>query len=83
MNIYVGNIDFKVEDHELKSLFEQFGAVDSAKIIKDKFTGRSRGFGFIEMPNEAEAKIAIEQLDGELLGTRNILVKKAMPQRER
>ncbi len=83
MNIYVGNIDFKVEEHELKSLFEQFGTVDSAKIIKDKFTGCSRGFGFIEMPNEAEAKIAIEQLDGELLGTRNILVKKAMPQRER
>ena len=58
MNIYVGNLDYKVEEGDLKEIFEEYGSVSSAKIIVDKFNGRSKGFGFVTMDNDAEAKKA-------------------------
>lgn len=63
MNIYVANVPFKANDDELRELFEEFGEVASARIIMDKFTGKSRGFAFVEMPNDDEAKQAISQLN--------------------
>lgn len=83
MNIYVGNLDYKVGENELRDLFIPFGEVKSVKIIKDKFSGRSKGFGFVEMTNETEAANAIRELDGQLLRTRNISVKKALPPKEK
>ncbi len=77
MNIFIGSIPFKLEENELKELFEEFGEVSSIKIITDKFTGRSKGFGFCEMDNDEEAQQAIEELNGtEILG-RAIVVNKA------
>lgn len=77
MNIFIGSIPFKLEEKELKELFEEFGEVSSIKIISDKFTGRSKGFGFVEMENDEEAAQAIEELNGtEILG-RAIVVNKA------
>jgi len=81
MNIFVGNLNFKIEENELKEIFEDYGDVDSAKIITDKFTGRSKGFGFIEMPNDSEANKAIEELNGGELEGRNIVVNEAKPRR--
>lgn len=81
MNIFVGNLNFKIEENELKEIFEDYGTVDSAKIITDKFTGRSKGFGFIEMPDDAEANKAIEELNGGELEGRNIVVNEAKPRR--
>ena len=70
MNIYVGNLSSDATEDDLKKLFEEFGQVESANIIKDKFSGESRGFGFVEMPNKAEADEAIKQADGkEINGT--------------
>ena len=79
MNIFVGNLSFKVEEHELKEVFEEYGEVNSVKIITDKYTGRSRGFGFVEMTNDSEAKSAIEELNGGELDRRNIVVNEAKP----
>ena len=62
MNIYVGSLHFKMSEAELKEIFEEYGEVTSAKIIIDKYSGKSKGFGFVEMPNDAEAKKAIEEL---------------------
>jgi len=64
MNIYVGNLSFDVVESDLLRLFEAFGEVTSATIIKDKFKGRSRGFGFVEMPDDAQAQAAIDALNG-------------------
>ena len=64
MNIYVGNLSLKAEDNDLKLAFEEFGEVTSAKIIKDRYSGDSKGFGFVEMPVKAEAMKAIEELNG-------------------
>ena len=64
MNLFVGNLDFKVKSNDLAELFGQYGKVTSARVITDKETGRSRGFGFVEMENESEAKSAIEKLNG-------------------
>ena len=64
MNIFVGSLPFSLEEAELKGFFEEYGEVSSARIISDKFSGRSKGFGFIEMPNDEEAKKAIEELNG-------------------
>jgi len=61
MNIFVAKLNFDTRESELKDAFEQYGSVDSVKIIMDKFTGRSKGFGFVEMPNEDEARTAIDQ----------------------
>ncbi|MFZ6009092.1 MAG: RNA recognition motif domain-containing protein [Bacteroidota bacterium] len=79
MNIYVANISFKATDSELKELFEEYGEVTSAKIIIDKLTQRSRGFGFIEMPDNAAAKNAIENLNGHNFAGKELSVNEARP----
>lgn len=79
INIYVGNLPFDSTESELKGLFEQYGAVDSAKIIVDQFTGRSRGFGFVEMRNREEGVRAIEELDSKELNGRSLKVNEARP----
>jgi len=82
MNIYVGNLDFKVDESELETLFQEHGTVSSVKIITDKFSGRSKGFGFITMDNDDECKKAIEELNGTTLKERDIVVNEARPRRE-
>ena len=83
MRLYVGNLAFSTTNDELKAAFEQFGAVESATVIMDRETGRSKGFGFVDMGNDEEAKAAIEGLDGKPLGGRNIRVNEARPREER
>lgn len=78
-NIYVRNLNFSLTEDELRQVFAQFGQVDSVKIIKDKFTGRAKGFGFVEMANEQEAQAAIDKLNGTDVKGRNIFVDKANP----
>lgn len=80
MNIYVGNLPFNTSNHELEELFSQFGTVESANIINDRETGRSRGFAFVEMDDEG-AKRAIEELNGSDLGGRSLTVNEARPRR--
>ena len=82
-NIYVGNIPHKSTDDELKAAFEAFGEVTSAKIITDKFTGQSRGFGFVEMPNADEAQAAIDGMNGQEFQGRPLRVNEARPRTER
>lgn len=77
MNIFVAKLSFDTQDDDLREAFEQYGIVDSAKIIMDQSTGRSKGFGFVEMPNDAEALNAIEGLDNSDLDGRTIVAKKA------
>jgi RNA recognition motif-containing protein len=79
MNIYVGSLSFELSDAELKQAFEAFGAVSSARIIMDRYSGRSKGFGFVEMANEAEAKAAIAAMNGKELKGRKINVSEARP----
>ena len=79
INIYVGNLSFDTVEDELKDLFASYGAVDSVKIISDQFTGRSRGFGFIEMSNREEGMKAIEELNSRELGGRTLKVNEAKP----
>ena len=79
MNIFVAKLNFDTREDHLKEVFEEFGEVTSAKIIMDKFTGRSKGFGFIEMPNDEEGQNAINDLNESDLDGRNIVVKKAEP----
>jgi RNA recognition motif-containing protein len=83
MNIFVGNLSFQVTDAELRAAFEAFGQVASANVIMDKFTSKSRGFGFVEMPNAAEAKAAIEGTNNKDLGGRAIRVNEAQPRADR
>lgn len=83
MNIYVGNLSYNTSDADLQAAFEAFGRVSSARVIEDKMTGRSRGFGFVEMANDAEARTAIEKLNGADLQGRNITVNEARPREER
>lgn len=82
MNIYVGNLDFKVDENDLQSAFEEFGAVSSCKIIVDKFSGRSKGFGFITMDNDEEADQALKELNGTQLKDREMVVNEARPKKE-
>jgi RNA recognition motif-containing protein len=82
MNLYIGNLNYTVKEQELQELFQEIGEVSSSKIITDKFTGRSRGFGFVEMPNDAEAQKAIEELNGRSLKDREITVTEAKPKSE-
>ena len=82
MNIFVGNLDFKVDENDLEEVFEEYGAVSSAKVITDKFTGRSRGFGFVTMDDDEEANKAINSLNGTSLKNRNIVVNEAKPRRD-
>lgn len=83
MNIYVSNLSFNVQDEDLKSYFADYGDVASAKVITDKLTNRSRGFGFVEMPDEAAAQKAIAELDGATVDGRTIKVNVAKPREER
>ena len=79
MNIYVGNLSWGLKDQDLSNLFAQFGEVASAKIVTDKFTQRSKGFGFVEMPNDEEAQAAIAQLNGSEVEGRNLVVNESKP----
>ena len=79
MNIYVGNLSYEVTDEDLRQEFEEFGQVESANVIKDKFSGESRGFGFVEMPSKEEAEAAIEGLEGRELKGKKINVNEARP----
>lgn len=81
MNIYVGNLDFKVSETELEELFQGYGTVASTKIITDKYSGRSKGFGFITMDDMDEANKAISELNGTMLKDREMVVNEARPQR--
>lgn len=83
MNIYVGNLSFSATDSDLKETFGAYGAVTSASIIKDKFSGESRGFGFVEMANKEEADRAIAALNGRDLKGRNMTVNEAKPRTDR
>ena len=83
MNIYVSNLSFNVQDEDLKEFFTEYGEVTSAKVITDKFTGKSRGFGFVEMPDNEAAKKAIAELDGGKVEGREIKVAEARPREER
>jgi RNA recognition motif-containing protein len=82
MNLYVGNLTYQMTDDDLRTAFEAYGEVSSAKIISDRETGRSKGFGFVEMPNDAEGEEAIRSLDNAELGGRNIKVNQARPRTE-
>ncbi len=82
-NIYVGNLDYGVSSEDLQELFEEFGSVASAKVIIDRDTKRSKGFGFVEMENEDEAQEAIEELDGAEYEGRTLKVNVARPREER
>ena len=83
MNIYVSNLSFNVADEDLKDFFADYGEVSSAKVITDKFTGKSRGFGFVEMPDEESAKKAIQELDQAVVEGRTIGVSVAKPKEQR
>lgn len=79
MNIYAGNLARQTTEEELKQVFEEFGQVTSVTIIKDKFSGESRGFGFVEMPSRAEAQAALDSLNGKDLNGRVLNVNEALP----
>jgi RNA recognition motif-containing protein len=81
MNIFVGNLSFRATNADLETLFAQYGTVDSAAIINDRDTGRSRGFGFVEMPDATEANKAIEELNGYEHEGRALTVNEARPRR--
>ena len=83
MNIYVGNLSFDTQEHELREAFAKHGEVSSAKIITDRDTGRSRGFGFVEMENDAEGMVAINQLNGSDMNGRSLTVNVAKPRENR
>lgn len=83
MNIYVSNLSFNVEDEDLREFFTEYGEVSSARVIMDKFTNKSRGFGFVEMPDDAAAQKAIAELDGGMVEGRAIRVSVAKPREER
>ena len=79
MNIYVGNLSFEVTDDELRQLFSAYGEVESASVVKDRFSGESRGFGFVEMPAKKDADAAIAALNGTDVKGRTITVNEAKP----
>jgi RNA recognition motif-containing protein len=81
--LFVGNLTFTATTAELEALFREVGLVDSATIVTDRFSGQSRGFGFVEMQNDQEAETAVERFNGHQLGGRALTVNKAKPQRER
>ncbi len=83
MNIYVGNVSYRMTEDELRAAFEAYGVVESARIITDRETGRSKGFAFVEMPQKEEALAAIESLNGSELGGREVTVNEARPRAER
>lgn len=82
MNIYVGNLPYSMDDNELRSVFTEYGTVESASVVRDKFTGRSRGFGFVEMP-DSDGNAAIEATNGRSVAGRNLVVNEARPREQR
>jgi RNA recognition motif-containing protein len=82
MNIYVGNLSFKVNENDLNDIFGDYGTVGSVKIIMDKYSGRSKGFGFVEMENQSEGEKAIEELDGATYENRVLKVNEAKPRKQ-
>jgi len=82
MNIYVGNLDYRVNENDLEEVFSEYGTVSSAKVIMDKFNGRSKGFGFVEMEKQDEAEKAIQELDGATFENRKIMVNEAKPKKK-
>jgi RNA recognition motif-containing protein len=83
MNIYVSNLSFNIQDEDLREFFAEYGEVSSAKVITDKFTGKSRGFGFVEMNDDEAAKKAIAELDQASVDNRTIRVMEAKPKEEK
>ncbi len=83
MNIYIGNLPYSISEDELREAFAEFGQIDRANIIIDKFTGRSKGFGFVEMPNASEAEKAIEAMNETDFKGRTVKVNEARPREER
>lgn len=83
MNIYVGNLSYEATDDDLREAFSAFGTVSSTQVIQDKFTGRSRGFGFVEMPNDAEGQKAIEGVNNQEIAGRPVRVNEARPREDR
>lgn len=83
MRIYVGNLPYSVSDDELRELFSEYGVLVSAEVVKDKFSGQSKGFGFVDMPNSAEAERAIAQLNDLMLKGRKMMVNEARPRGDR
>jgi cold-inducible RNA-binding protein len=83
VNIFVGNLAFNTTDHDLRQIFEPYGAVDTINIITDRYTGQSRGFGFVEMPDAHAAQAAIQGLQGTALGGRTLNVNEAKPRAPR
>jgi RNA recognition motif-containing protein len=83
MNIYVGNLAYSVTEEDLKKAFGAYGQVDSANVIKDQYSNQSKGFGFVEMPEQAEAQAAIGALNGKEIGGRAITVNEARPRADR
>ena len=83
MNIYVGNVSYNAGEDDLRQLFASYGTVSSVALIKDKFTGQMRGFGFVEMPNDSEAQAAIQALNGKDFLGRSLAVNAARPRDDR
>jgi len=83
MNIYVGNLDYSVTEDDLRQAFSEFGQIDSVNIIKDKYSGQSKGFGFVEMPDNSEADAAMKALNGSEMKSRNLKVNQAKPRGDR
>jgi RNA recognition motif-containing protein len=83
MNIYVGNLPYSIDRDELRGIFEQYGEVSAASVVSDRETGRSKGFGFVEMPDAAQAQAAIEALNGTEIGGRKAVINEARPREER
>ncbi len=79
MNIYVGNLSYSLDESELREAFTAFGEVSSVKVLMDRETGRSRGFGFVEMPNQDEAEAAVAEINGKEVGGRALRVNEARP----
>ena len=82
MNIYVGNLSYEVNEEDVRQAFDPFGQISSVRVITDRDTGRSKGFGFVEMPNDAEVQSAISSLNGKELQGRSLKVNEARPRSE-
>jgi len=83
MKMYVGNLSFKMSEDELRDLFAPYGEVSSASLVMDRETGRPRGFGFVEMPDDGQAKTAIDAINGKNIGGRDLVVNEARPREDR
>lgn len=82
MNIYVGNLDYKVDENDLRDVFEEYGSVSDVKVITDKYSGRSKGFGFVIMDDDSEAKNAMNELNGSALANREMVVNEARQRKQ-